>query len=492
MKKIKLLTAPYKLYNQFYPPVALGIISQHLFDNSIEHDKDDLYVKLHHQQKKGFIKLNITNSDMPKWDAYIKGEDNEYVEKAISEIASLTNFEGYDILLFSAGTPPGGDIPNRILPLTLFRFLKKKYNPIIITNNQELGGKDLGIVDEMGESIPELFNYLRKKLDLNIDPALKIGTKQNLDGFPLELYRYKGEVVAGYYFYDGCPYNCYFCDGFFIQRPKDNNKRHVKLPDPKEIVHEIKDFVDKYDIKNFMFHNTAINVTEKFARDIAENIIKENLDIMWCDSANFNRMNCELLDLLKKSGCTKLVFGLDTVSKRLQKIVNKRVDLEHAEEIIKHCYEIGIWVDVTLLCGLPYETYQDIYETLLFIRKNYRYLRGINLNRFMMKLNEFYFNAKKHGLVIKNVDNDYTSIGFDEINGMEWEEKWKYTEDVYNDVINVLDPIRVDYLRPVNQVFRVFSNKVPISNINHYLDLYVLNNDTSKLDLLIQKYKKLI
>jgi len=486
--KIKLLTAPYKLYNQFMPPVALGIISQHLFDNHIGHDKDDLYVKLYHQQKNGNINIDLTKDEVKEWDSYIKGKDNKDVEKAVSEIASLTNFDGYQILLFSATPPAGGDIPNHILPLALFRFLKKKYNPIIITNNKELGGKELGIVDEVVRNIPDLFDYLKKKLHLNIGLPRDIGTKQNLDGFPIELYCYQGWIVVGYCFYEGCPYNCYFCDRYFMPEHKNKGKV-IKLPNAQEIVSEIEDFVKKYKIKDLMFLNTTINPTEKFARDIAEKIIKSKLDIKWCDCVNFRGMSCDLLDLLKKSGCIKLVFGLETASKRLQKRINKDIDLEHAEKIIKHCYEIGIWVDVTLLCGLPYETYQDIYETLLFIKKNYRYLRGINLNRFMMKLCDFYYNAKNHGLIIKNVNNQYTSLGFDEVNGMNWEEKWRYTEKVYRDIIHALDPVRVDYLRPVQHVFRVFSNKVPVSNINHYLNNHVLNNDTSKLDLLIKKYR---
>jgi len=489
--KIKLLTAPYKLYNQFMPPVALGIISQHLFDSHIDHDKDDLYVKLYHHQKKGSIKLDLTKDEVEEWDCYITGKDNKDVEKVVSEIASLTNFDVHQILLFSATPPAGEDIPNHILPLALFRFLKKKYNPIIIINNKELGGKEWGIVDEVIQNIPELFDYLKKKLHLNIGLPLNIGTKQNLDGFPIELYRYQGWIVVGYCFYEGCPYNCYFCDRYFMLKHK-NKGNVIKLPNTQEIVSEIEDFVKKYKIRNFMFLNTTINPTEKFAKDIAENIIKSKLDIMWCDCANFRGMSCDLLDLLKKSGCIKLVFGLETASKRLQKRINKDIDLEHAEKIIKHCYKIGIWVDVTLLCGLPYETYKDIYKTLLFIKKNYKYLRGINLNRYMTKLNEFYHNAEYHGLITKELNEGYNKWGFDEVNGMNWEEKWKYTEKVYRDIINALDSVRVDYLRPVQHVFRVFSNKVPVSKINSYLESKVFNNDKTKLDLLIEKYKKFI
>ena len=489
MKKIKLLTAPYKFYNQFMPPVALCIISQHLLDNNIEHDKDDIYVKLYHAQKNGRINLDIKDK-IAEWEGYIHDEENLDVEKKISEIASLTNFEGYDVLLFSASMPALAPIQNHILPLALFRFLKKKYNPIIVTNNPELGGKDLGLVNKITRDANELFRYLSEELNFNLNPVLKFENKQNLDGLPLELYRYQGITVAGYYFYDGCPYNCYFCDGFFTQK-LNNQARRISLPDPKTVVSEIKDFVGKYGIRDFMFHNTNINITEKFARDIADNIIEAGLDINWCDSAIFKGMTPELLDLLKKSGCIKLVFGFETASKSLQKKINKVIDLDHVEKIIRHCYDIGIWVDITLLCGLPYETYQDIYETLLFIKKNYKYLRGINLNRFVMKPGTFFYDNKILGIIPRKVDNVHFSIGFDETYGMKWEEKWEYMNKVYSDFINAMDPVRVDFVRPVHHIFRVFSNKAPVSNINHYLDTKVLNNDTTKLDLLIKKYEEI-
>lgn len=485
-QKIKLLTAPYKTYNQFLPPVALGIISQYFLDNNIFHGKDDLYVKLHHEQKKSNINLNFTEQEIKNFEDYIKGKESKKAETIISKIADLTDFKDYGILLFSATPPAGGDIPNHLLPLALFRFLKKKYNPLIITNNPKLNKKDLNLVDKVIENIPDLIGYLKNKFDFKIQK--EIGIKQNLENLPLKLYSYDDVLVAGYYFFDGCPHKCAFCDRYFMKKEK-NPQKGVTLPNINNIISQIREFKDKYSINNFMFLNSTINPTEEFASKIAKDLIDNNLNIKWCDCANFKNMTIELLDLLKKSGCVKLVFGFETASKRLQRRINKEIDLNHAQKIIKHCYDIGIWADITLLCGLPYETYEDIYETLIFIKKNYKYLRGINLNRYMTKCNDFFFNAEKHRLVIKKIEHSYTSYGFDEIDGMAWEEKWRYTEQVYNDIIFSLDPARVDYLRPVNHIFRIFASNLSIEKVNNYIDYHFLNNDTKKLEKLIEKYK---
>ena len=241
-----------------------------------------------------------------------------------------------------------------------------------------------------------------------------------------------------------------------------------------------------------MFMNTTINPSTKISSEFAKQLINSKINIKWCDCANFKNMTTELLDLLKESGCVKLVFGFETASKFLQEKINKKISLSHAEKIIKHSYKIGIWIDITLLCGLPYETYEDLYLTLCFIKKNYKYLRGINLNRFIMKMNDYYFHQEKYKLKIFKINNNpYTTLGFDELEGNKWKNKWQFTEDVYQEIIKSLDPIRVNYLRPVNQIFRIFSNDISINRLNDYIDNKILNQNTSKLDLLIKKYKNL-
>jgi radical SAM superfamily enzyme YgiQ (UPF0313 family) len=190
---------------------------------------------------------------------------------------------------------------------------------------------------------------------------------------------------------------------------------------------------------------------------------------------------------LKESGCIKLVFGLETASKRLQKYIRKEIDLEHVKKIIRHCYNIGIWVDITFLCGLPYERYIDIYQTLIFIRDNYRYIRGINLNKFILKPNsEIYNKPADFGIRIKEKNT------FDEINGLKWDEKNKYAKEVYHDIIHSVDHVKVDFTRPVHYVFRVMSNNTNINKINDYLEKNIFKDDMNKLEILIQKYRKII
>lgn len=494
MKMIKVVTAPYKYYNNFIPPITVGMINQHLFLNKIDFDTDDLDIKLHFSQKNKSIDLNITQSDIKIWDSYILGEKNFEIEKKISKIAKLTNFEGYSILLFSAFPPPLHDIPDYLIVYALFRYLKNKYDSKIITNVDylcEIDGIKSGIVDKYIHSIPALFNYLKKEIGVNITTYHTNNFDQNLEGLPIRLYSYEGITVAGYLFFNGCPNKCNFCPRYF----KDDNEV-FKLPDPKRVVYNLKNFIDKYNLKYILLLNSTINPSKIFAYEIAKNIINQKLEINFGDCATFNTMDIELLNILKKAGCVKLVFGLETASQRLQKRINKIIKLDHVEKIIKHCYNIGIWVDITLLCGLPHETYYDIYLTLLFIKKNYKYLRGLNLNRFTLQSgSEYLKHPNRHGIILKEnwkLNQVYSSVPFDEESGMDWNQKRRYIDKVYYDFISSIDPKRVDFLRPVNHIFKVISNNCSVDHINHYIDNIFLDQDTTKLEKLINKYKKLI
>lgn len=479
MAKIKLLTAPYKNYNHFMQPVALGLIKNLLKENNIDSDIDDLYAKLYHAQKRGLVNLDSVSAE--EWKRYAKGEQIKKTEDILKKIVHLTHFKDYEILMFST-TPPAtsADIDDYLVQ-GLFRYLKEKSNVKIISSRPlEMKNEDFTI-----ESIPGLFETL-KELGFEIKNA-QIGTKQDLEGLNMNLYKHHGIIVAGYYFYNGCPYNCAFCDRYALDKAKPYEER-VRLPDPKNVVSDLKEFVDKYKLDKFMFHNTTVNPTEKFGKELAEEMKKQDLNIMWADCANLKPMSTELLDKLKETGCTKLVFGFETASKKLQKMIRKDIDIAHTERILRHCYEIGIWAEVTLLCGLPYETNEDIYETLLFIKRNYKFLRGINLNIFMMKMNDFRLNPEKYDIRLREKGNEFNPVGFDEINGMKWEEKEKYTWRVYTDILGALDPARIAYTRPVNHIFRVFSNNTSVKNINKYLESRVFNDDMEKIDKLINKY----
>ncbi|NOU18136.1 MAG: radical SAM protein [Bacteroidales bacterium] len=186
------------------------------------------------------------------------------------------------------------------------------------------------------------------------------------------------EVFLPYYFNHHCPYNCAFCS------QSDKNKLSPCSKDSETVLKDIECLVSKYKTKYIHFVNNTFNYTPSFVRGFCEGIIKRNIEIYWSDCARVNNLTKELLELMYKAGCRKLVFGFETGSKKLQKYINKKLDIDQLYKVLTLCHEIGIMCDLEVIIGFPYETEDDFMDTYNFLDQNREYINYFYLNRYFV------------------------------------------------------------------------------------------------------------
>ena len=76
---------------------------------------------------------------------------------------------------------------------------------------------------------------------------------------------------------------------------------------------------------------------------MADAFIENKVDIMWSDCAYLKFLDAPLLQKIRKSGAIRLVGGVESASPKMQKIINKRIDLEEGKKILKWSHEAGIY-----------------------------------------------------------------------------------------------------------------------------------------------------
>ncbi|WDV48115.1 radical SAM protein [Clostridiaceae bacterium M8S5] len=188
----------------------------------------------------------------------------------------------------------------------------------------------------------------------------------------------KETLVIPYIFNYNCPYSCAFC----VQSGGDKKKIVVKST--KVILDEIETMMQKYSSKFFYFYNNTFNYSRKFVIEFCEGVQQRGMKFYWSDCARFNNLDYDLLKMLFDSGCRKFVFGFETGSQKLLKLYDKRLDLEHAEQVLKWCKELGIWADIEVIVGLPYENEEDFECTIEFIQKNRHLINHFAMNRYFV------------------------------------------------------------------------------------------------------------
>jgi radical SAM superfamily enzyme YgiQ (UPF0313 family) len=212
-------------------------------------------------------------------------------------------------------------------------------------------------------------------------------------------------VVIPYIFNFNCPYRCAFCAQSSKFRPA-YDERNVQC-----IVNDLETLSKKYFSPYFYFFNNAFNSSREFAAAFCDEVIKRKLEIYWSDCARFENLDSEILEKMYRAGCRKLVFGLESASNKLLKAIGKPINKEMAWEILKICNDVGIWCDIDVITGLPYEDENDFQLTHSFIEKNFSYINSLRINKlYILPSSELGRNPGKYGIKIHRLKNSHERL----------------------------------------------------------------------------------
>jgi anaerobic magnesium-protoporphyrin IX monomethyl ester cyclase len=200
----------------------------------------------------------------------------------------------------------------------------------------------------------------------------------------------------------GCPHHCAYC-----YNPKVNQRRWRALK-PERVVELLKKLVDKYNVKNFRFHDDNFFVNQKRTNEIMEGILREGLDIVLAFQGmrvdTLCRMKKNELNLLYDAGCRYINFGLETGSPRILKLLKKDTTIEQAYATNKRLSQYSeIKPYYNFMAGFPTETMNDLSMTVKMMTKLYRENPNINIPILFLFIPwpgaELYDLALKHGFI---------------------------------------------------------------------------------------------
>ena len=185
---------------------------------------------------------------------------------------------------------------------------------------------------------------------------------QNLDDLPFPAYHLTGElrgkdrasIEAG----RGCPFACTFCS--------TNNyfRRKFRLRSPERMISHMRAIEAEYGIRSFTLTHDMFTVDRKRVRAFCHAMIDSGTGYSWSCSARTDSVDTELLELMAASGCTAIFFGVETGSQRMQKIIDKHLDVNWAHQVIDIAEHAGIGSTISLITGFPQETIADLRDTV--------------------------------------------------------------------------------------------------------------------------------
>ena len=374
-QKLKIIRCPSLMYNYSgILPFGLSTITAMLVQNGYNITQDDLDVKC---ASGGLFPRNRWGKQFPAKDLMLDiarvrrfwecGEDREITD-IIENVLSYTDLNDCDTVLISCIE---GDDPAAVLALCLGKYLRSKLGKFVIIGGEAFphmqpiksdieffyrtgcfdyyiqGYGEVGLIElfdrlDRGAPIDDVsgliyYNGNGKYIE-NRPLFTRPEVVPDFDGLPMHLY-YKMPDELGSNPADSkdvdnllvlpvklnfcCPMKCSFCISSGDEFTKVTNMA------PDMVAKSIKSLVERYEYSHyFMFADDLFNISRKFAEDIADAFINNNLDIMWSDCAYARDLDLPLLQKLRKAGAVRFVWGVESASLKLRKLVNKDISID--------------------------------------------------------------------------------------------------------------------------------------------------------------------
>ena len=237
----------------------------------------------------------------------------------------------------------------------------------------------------------------RRQGEVVVNPARK--PMKDLDAIPLpdyslvDLSRYRPSVG----FYNklpsmnlitsrGCPYKCTFCI----------SEGRMQLRSVHSVIEEIGLMRARYGIRHITFYDEGITFSRRRITRLCEELIRRQWGISWCANARVDQVDREMLSMMKRAGCWKLLYGLESGVQKNLDAIHKRTTVEQSARAIQLTTEAGIETFATFLFGIPGETFAEGVQTIDFACKlKLDYAAFLNLVPY--KGSEIYDNIDKYG-----------------------------------------------------------------------------------------------
>jgi len=150
----------------------------------------------------------------------------------------------------------------------------------------------------------------------------------------------------------GCPYACTFCDA-------EMTPRKYRSMSPENTVDLMQHLLETYNPPQIVLFDDLFTIQRKRVIAICKEIVKRDLFFEWACESRVDTMDYEMLRWLRKAGCVKIYYGLESGSPRMLTTMKKGVTLDKIKAGSKLNREIGMYFKFYILYGFPEDRPED-------------------------------------------------------------------------------------------------------------------------------------
>jgi radical SAM superfamily enzyme YgiQ (UPF0313 family) len=171
---------------------------------------------------------------------------------------------------------------------------------------------------------------------------------------------YKGPIPV--MAHRGCPYHCSFCSKILGK---------VRMRSPENVVEELKEISNKYPDKDeIIFYDETFTLDYNWTTKLCELILNRNIRKNLRCSTRADKVEPDLLNLMKSAGFTEICVGVESGSQKILDVLNKKVKVSQNTLARRFVREAGLKFKAYMMLGCPGETNETLEETKQWLIDN--------------------------------------------------------------------------------------------------------------------------
>lgn len=157
----------------------------------------------------------------------------------------------------------------------------------------------------------------------------------------------------------GCPFLCIYCE---------QGRTPARYRSTQNVCDEMEECYTDYKVRELDIFDPLFTVNKKRVLELCKGIQERKLDIEFAMRSRVDTLDKEMLHELKKAGCSRIYFGIESGNNEILKRIKKNVTVDQIKKTITETSTAGIKPLGYFMIGNPGETPETIKQTISLAR----------------------------------------------------------------------------------------------------------------------------
>jgi radical SAM superfamily enzyme YgiQ (UPF0313 family) len=132
---------------------------------------------------------------------------------------------------------------------------------------------------------------------------------------------------------------------------------------PARVVEDIRTYLDRFQCERVYFVDDNFTCDRQWVLAFCREVRRQGLRFTFECESRVSDVDLDLLLALRRAGCIKIHFGVESGSERILESINKRITRRQILDAARSARLAGVWYKFFLLFGFPWETEEDLQAT---------------------------------------------------------------------------------------------------------------------------------